>query len=113
MTLTKDAEKRIEELQILEQQLQHFLMEKQTMQVELNEAENAISELKKTNDEVYKIIGEVMLKSDKDKLIKELEEKKKILGIRINSVEKQEKLMSSKTEEIRTEIQTELSEKKS
>ncbi len=112
MNIDKETEKRIEELQILEQQLQKFLMEKQAMQVELNETENALGELNKTNDEVYKILGGVMIKSNKEELIKELKEKKKLFEIRISSIEKQEGLLSNKTEEMKRELQEILKEQK-
>ncbi|MEK7121731.1 MAG: prefoldin subunit beta [Patescibacteria group bacterium] len=112
MNIDKETEKRIGELQILEQQLQKFLMEKQTMQVELNEIENALGELDKTNDEAYKILGGIMIKSNKEELIKEMKEKKKILEIRINSIEKQEVLLSNKSEEMKKELRETLKEKK-
>jgi len=103
--MDKDAEKRIEELQITEQQLQGIYMEKQTLQIELNESLNAIEELKKAQGEVYKILGGVMLKSDKETLIKELEEKKKIIELRINSLDKQEKNFEEKMSKLRKEAQ--------
>lgn len=104
--------KRIQELQILEQNLQGFVMQKQVFQIELNEILNALEEIEKTKDEVYKILGGVMIKSDKGNVIKEFEEKKRVLELRINSLEKQEKLIESKAREIKQEIERDLSTKK-
>ena len=42
MTIDKETEKKIEELQILEHRLQEILMERQNIQIELNGIENAI-----------------------------------------------------------------------
>ena len=75
--MDSESHKKIEELQMIEAQLQSFLAQRQTIQVELNEIDNAIEELKNSDDEVYKVISGVMLKSNKSKLEKELEEKKK------------------------------------
>ena len=108
-----DTEKKISELQFLEQSLQGFLMQKQSIQMEINELNNAISELNKTKDEVYRIIGNVMLKAEKEKLLKEMEEKKKIFDLRIKSMEKQEKILDEKAEKLRKEVNEALSRKKS
>jgi prefoldin beta subunit len=112
MTIDKETEKKIEELQILEHRLQEILMERQNIQIELNGIENAIDELDKTSGDVYKILSGVMVKSNKEKLAKDLEEKKKFLDIKLRSVEKQSSVINSKSEEIRKEIQNSLETKK-
>jgi len=96
--------KKIEELQILESHLQHILAQKQGIQVELNEVDNAISEIKNAGEEVYKVVAGIMLKSTAEKLNKELEERKKTLDSKMNAVAKQEKLLEDKASELRTEI---------
>jgi len=109
MNLSKDITAKIEELQILEQNLQAFLMQKQAIQIDLNETVNAINELKNSKGEVYKILGGIMIKSDREITLKELEEKKKILDLRIGSMEKQEKLIETKSEALRKEISASVS----
>ncbi|MBX4212330.1 prefoldin subunit [Candidatus Pacearchaeota archaeon] len=104
-------EKKIEELQLLEQNLQAFLMQKQNFQVELNEILNAQEELKHSDDEVYKILGGIMLRSNKKKLSSELEERKRVLDLRINSIEKQEKLLDDKAHALRSEISSAVEKK--
>jgi len=103
MNLDKQAQENIQNLQILEQNLQGLVAQKQVFQLELNETLNALEEVKKTNDEVYKVTGSLMLKTDKEAAIKELEDKKKILELRASSIEKQEKFLESKSEELREE----------
>ena len=104
MNINPETEKKIEELQLLEHNIQQFLMQKQTFQVELNECLNAIEEVKRSDGEIYKVIGEVMIKSEKEKTLKDLEEKKRVLEIRVSSIEKQEKLLENKANNIRKEI---------
>ncbi|MCX5704399.1 MAG: prefoldin subunit beta [Candidatus Omnitrophica bacterium] len=113
MDIDEATGSKIQELQILEQNLQNLLMQKQTVQIELNEVQNALNDLKKTEDEVYKVIGGVMLRSNKADLLKELSEKQKILELRIFSVEKQEKILEEKTGKLRKELTETLTKKKS
>jgi len=91
-------------LQILEQNLQSILMQKQTFQIELAETQGALEELEKSGEDVYKIIGQLMLKSDKPGMKAELEEKKKMLELRLKTLENQEKSITEKLEELRKEF---------
>lgn len=104
MNFPKEIEEKVQELQVIEQNLQSFLMQKQTFQIELNEISNALEELKTAGDEVYRILGGIMLKSDKKKLSLELEEKKKVLNLRISSIEKQEKLIETRANKLKEDI---------
>lgn len=103
---------KLQELQMIEQHLQSFMAQKQSCQIELNEAENALVEIKKAGNEIYKIIGNIMLKSNSDEIKKELEEKKKLLNMRVSSMEKQEKLLESKANELKKELTSQFSKEK-
>ena len=75
--------------------------------MELNEINNAIQELEKmpkNEEEIYKISYGIMLKSSKDKVLKELSEKKKLSDVRISSIEKQQSLIEKNIEELRKEV---------
>ncbi|MBS3076821.1 prefoldin subunit [Candidatus Pacearchaeota archaeon] len=100
----EETDKKIEELQLLETHLQSFLAQKQAMQIELNEIENAFGELKNSGDEVYKMTSGFLIKSNEEKVKKELEEKKKLLSVRIGAIEKQEKLIEKDVAKLREEI---------
>ncbi|MEM4271668.1 MAG: prefoldin subunit beta [Candidatus Pacearchaeota archaeon] len=107
-----EAENKVQELQILEQGLQNLVMQKQAIQLELNEIANALEELKKTNEEAYKVLGGVMFKADKPSLIKELSEKKALFDLRISAIEKQEKIIKEKAEKLQKELMQTLNKKK-
>jgi prefoldin beta subunit len=94
----------IQEMQILEQRLQNSIFQKQAFQMELAETNSAIEELEKSGDEVFKIIGQLMIKSEKSKIRNELEDKKKILDLRIKSVEKQESSLTEQLEKLREKL---------
>ena len=103
----KDSEensKKIQELQILEGNLQVFLSQKQSFQIELNETNNALSELEDAKGEVYKILSGVMIKILKNSAVEDLGGKKRILEMRISSIEKQERILEEKTLKLREEI---------
>ncbi|MBT3690713.1 prefoldin subunit beta [Candidatus Woesearchaeota archaeon] len=99
----KDAQKKVAELQMMEQKLQGFLMQKQTFQGQFLELENALHE-SKGSEEVYKIVGQIVVKSEKDKLVKELEDKKDLLDKKIKEIEKQEEKMREEIMPLQEEV---------
>lgn len=89
-----------EELRFLESQLQGILAQKQAVQMEINEVENALSEVKHSDEEVYKIVSGFMIRSEKKQVAHELEERKKLLEMKISAIEKQESLLQKNLEEM-------------
>jgi len=76
MEVSKDTEEKISQLQMFEQSLQSFLGQKQQFQVQLVEVDSALGELANTN-KAYKIVGNIMVESDRDELKKKKKKKKK------------------------------------
>ena len=107
----EENSQKIQELQILEQNLQNLMVQKQSINMELSEIVNAIQEVNNSNGDVYKITGQIMIKANKESTIKDLEEKKKVFEIRNESIEKQEKLLLSKADEIKEEFKKPSSKK--
>lgn len=108
MKVSKETEQKIMQLQLLEQNINHLSMQRQTFQNNLMEIDNAMKELKDTKEDVYKIVSNVMIKSKKETLIKELEQKKDVVELRIKNLEKQEKKLKEKAEEMQQEVMKEL-----
>ncbi len=104
MELDKKTKEKINDLQMMEQKLQSFMMQKQTFQVQLLEVENALTELKSTKGTSYKIVGNIMVETKKEDLTKDLENKKEILDLRIKSLEKQEEKIKKEASELQQEI---------
>lgn len=102
MTNVQTQEK-IQQLQAIEQNMQHLLKQRQQFQMQLLEVESALEELKKT-DKAYRIIGNIMVASQKPDLEKELAEKKDRIGIRVKSFEKQETTLKEQAKSLREEI---------
>jgi len=89
----------------MEQNLQQLLMQKQAFNMELNETDFALEELKNSEGEVFKLVGgQVILKTTKEKLEKELLHKKELIELRLKNIEKQEEDFSKHVNSLRDDI---------
>jgi prefoldin beta subunit len=105
--MEKETEEKIGRLQLIEQNMQNFLMQKQQLQAQLVEVESALKELKATKS-AYKIVGNIMVSSSKEDLEKELKEKKEMLDLRVASIEKQESSLKDKAKKMQQEVLSEM-----
>jgi len=94
-------EKDVQEIQFLEQSLQSILFQKQAFQMELSETKDALKEIENSKDDVFKVIGQIMIKVTKSKMKEEMLNKLKIIELRIKNLEKQEASLSGNLENIR------------
>ncbi len=90
----------------LQQNLQAVLIQKQQVELELAEIERALTELKKVSvdDTVYKSAGSILVKANRDELLKELEEKKELDNTRIMVLTKQEARAKEGAKELQSKI---------
>lgn len=105
--VSKDTQQKISQLQLYEQSLNNLLVQKQQFQQQFVEINSALEELKNT-DKAYKIIGNIMVASEKSVLQKDLNERKEMTELRIKSFEKQEHKIKEKASEIQAEVMKEL-----
>ena len=103
-----DVKEKIGQLSMMEQSLAQFLQKKQGFQSQLLEIESALAEIKQT-EKTYRIIGNVMVATEKENLQKELEEKKETLNLRLKTLEKQEEKIRKQTQEMQSEVMKEMS----
>jgi len=99
-----ETSKKIQELQVLEQALNNSLSQRQNIQLELNEVENALNELKISDEEVYRVLSGIMLKSNKQVLTDELNTKKKMLEMKIQALEKHENMLENNLKKLRDDV---------
>ena len=97
-------DEKFQELQMLEQNLQNILMQKQSFQMELSETQSALKEIENSGDEVFKIVGQLMIKTEKSKISEELSGREKILEMRLKKMEQQEAVFMEKLEKLREEV---------
>ena len=93
----------ITQLQLMQQNLQNIMMQKQQFQKQITEVESALSEIKDTN-QAYKIVGNIMVSSKKEDLQKELTQKKEVIELRIKNFDKQEETLKTKAEELQKKV---------
>ena len=108
--LPPQVQQRLLRLQQLQQTLQGVLTQKQQLEMELTEVEQALDELEKLTDKatIYKSIGSLLVKSKKGKVTTDLNERKELLDMRINVLGKQEERLRSQVKELQTKLQRDL-----
>jgi len=103
--LDQETQQKIQELQMMEQGFQQLLMQKNAFSMEANETELIIKEVEKTEGEVSRIIGnQVVIKSTKEAILEDMNNKKKLIETRMNTINEQEKEFSEKIESVREEV---------
>ena len=104
--ITPEAQQILLELQAYQQQMQTVLIQKETLNMQNMEIDKALEELGKVKDEdVFKAVGPILIKSEKGKLTKELNEKKETVDLRLKSLQKQETRMREKLEESQKKLE--------
>lgn len=106
--MSKETEQKIAQLQVMEQNLQGLMQQRQTFQAQLMEVENALSEVTGAKAPLYKIVGNVMISAEKESLKKDLTSRKEILDLRLKSLQKQEDALKEKAESLQGEVVKEL-----
>lgn len=107
MQLPPQAQQILLQMQTFQQQLQSVVLQKESLNIQAIEIDKALEELKKLKGEedVYKAIGPILVKSTKSELEKELKEKKETIGLRLRSLDKQEIKLKEKLKEGQEKLQ--------
>lgn len=110
MDTTQETQEKINRLSMIEQNLQQSLMQKQQLQANMFEYESALKELE-GKEEAFKIVGNIMIMTKTSDLKKETEQKKEMIQLRIDAIEKQEKNIRDKAKKIQEEVASTLNAK--
>ena len=104
----KERLARFEETQ---RNFQSVQIQKRQVELEINDVEHALSELKKTadGDLTYRFSGQILIKVNKDDLLKELEEKLELDKTRTTILARQEEKLKQSLSEIQSKISGALS----
>jgi prefoldin beta subunit len=108
--MNKDVQEKVNNLSMLEQNAQQMAAQRQNFQTQLMEVESAIEEISNSKD-TYKIIGNIMIKTEPAKLKEELEAKKALLNARVKAMEKQEDILREKSKKLQEEILSKMDSK--
>jgi len=109
--LPPPVQERLLRLQQVQQTLQSVVTQKQQLELELTETEQALSELEKLDENavIYKSIGSLLVKAENAKVKTELAERKELLNTRISVLGKQEERLRSQAKDLQARLQKDLS----
>ncbi|BDC36481.1 prefoldin subunit beta [Candidatus Methanoliparum sp. LAM-1] len=95
------------QLQQIQVQLQALQEQKTQIEAILRDSDDALEELNKAKDDeiVYKSVGEILVKSTKDDAIKELTEKKEMMNIRKQTLDRQEERLKNRLNQLQEQLQ--------
>ena len=94
----------LEEMQTVEQRLNNMMLQKQSFQIEFSETQSALREIEDSEGDVFKIVGQMMVKTQREKLKNEMSNKEKIIDLKIKSIEKQENSLTERLENLRDKV---------
>jgi prefoldin beta subunit len=108
--LPPQIQEQLVRLQQLQQTLQSVATQKQQLELELNETDKALAELEKSTDEnpVYKSVGSILVKANRQTLLTELKERKELLTTRVTVLGKQEERTRERVKEVQEKLQERL-----
>lgn len=108
--LPPHVQERLLRLQQLQRNTQAILAQKQQVELELNETEQALTELKNLtkNAVVYKSIGSLLVQSKKTKVVIELKERKELLNTRVEVLSKQEERLRNQLNQLQAKLKRDL-----
>ncbi len=81
------------------------MAQKEALNMQLMEIRKALEELEKTKEkEVYRLSGPILIKSTKAEVKSMLKDKEELINMKIKTLEKGEKKMKGKIEELRDKL---------
>jgi prefoldin beta subunit len=108
--LPPQVQEELVRLQQLQQTLQAVVSQKQQLEMDMTETDRALTELEKVTGEtpVYKSVGSILVKADKQALLSELKERKELLNTRVTVLGRQEERTRERLKDIQQKLQEKL-----
>ena len=108
MVTQEQAQQVLGQAQVYQQQMQSILSQKETLKLQQMEIKKALEEIGKAKEEhLYKASGPILIKSSKEDVKKELSEKDEFITTRLQTLERSEKKVKEKIEELREKLSKE------
>ena len=109
--LPPNIQEKITRLQQLQNTMQQLVLQKQRLDLELNESERALKTLEDvpSDAKVYKSAGAILVEKRKDDVVKELKERREFLEMRSKVLVKQEGNTRERLTSLQESLQKELS----
>lgn len=96
-----------EEYEVLRQQLQTNLSQKQTLQLQYNELKRTVDEVEKSGetDELFEMVGQILIKKNKKDILNKLKDKLDIYEFRLKNLEKSIDEDTKKLQELQKKLE--------
>lgn len=106
--LPPQVQHQLAQLQQVQQQAQALATQKAQVTSALNETEMALEELKKLEEDavIYKNVGQLLIKSERDVVSNELAEKKETLELRARTLERQEERIQKRFQQLQEQLRS-------
>ncbi len=101
---SKQEQQLIAQAQIYQHQIQEIVSQKEALGMQELEIKRALEELQDVKDEVYKVAGPLLIKSTKEDVKKDLDEKIELIELRKKTLEKSEKRLKEQFEDLREKL---------
>lgn len=103
--VSEQAKQLLGHAQMYQQQIQTVLAQKEALNLQLAEIKKALEELDKTKEtSVYKLAGPVLIKTSITDVKKDLQEKEKLIALRLKTLGSSEDQIKKKLDELREKL---------
>lgn len=104
------VQNQLAQLQQLKAQIEAVARQKMQVEAMLRDAESALGELEKldNNSEIYKNVGELMIKASKEAVNEDLSEKKETFALRLKTLERQEERVQQRYQQLQQQLRESL-----
>ena len=111
--LSPQLRHQLAQFQQVQQQAQALATQKQQLELTALETKRALEELEKLREDavVYKSVGSILVKADREELKRELGEQKETLELRVKTIGRQEERVLERLREMRERLQEVLKER--
>jgi prefoldin beta subunit len=105
--LPPQIQNQVAQLQQLQQQAQALAVQRSQLELALNEAKQTLAELDKLDEKavIFKTVGTILVRSNKDEVNGELTEKKETYEVRLKSLERQEERVQTRFQQLQQQLQ--------
>jgi len=104
--ISKELEDKINEFQVLQNQLQMVATQRQQSKAQSDDMQDAITRLDNVTGKVYRYSGSLFLESTKEDAKKDLEERVEVLKVRDTALSKQEERVKKRLDDLRKDIES-------
>ncbi|MGB2727806.1 MAG: prefoldin subunit beta [Halobacteriota archaeon] len=100
------VQNQLAQLQQLKVQIEAVGRQKMQVEALLRDSENALEELEKLdkNPVIYRGVGELMIKADKEEVTTDLSERKETYDLRLKTLERQEERVQKKYQQLQQQL---------